>query len=79
MDEIRELMCDVCSDLFTPMGKRVSKEQSENTPIVHPELNVSVNHFAKNTAFTDGRYRPTEETKKAYERAPNVSFTDLTG
>ena len=66
------------SRMFSPMGEKESVEQQFQCPVVHPELCVSENHFKKNTAFTDGKYLPLDEGRKAYEEAERVSFADIT-
>ena len=78
--EIRNIMSEFCAILSTPMGRQESNEESRTVPVVHPELCVSDRHFdGRNTAYTDGRYRPSDEARMAYEEAERVSFDDITG
>ena len=65
-----------CSILVSPMGRM--EENSQDVPIVHPQLQISVKHFEKNTAFTDGTYKQSEGIRQAYEEAPQISFKDIT-
>ena len=54
------------------------KVECTPAPIRHPQLCVSEDHFTKNTAFTDGTYKPSEEGRTAYQYAPRISFNDVT-
>ena len=77
--EIRNIMSELCAILSTPMGRQESNEESRTVPVVHPELCVSEQHFdGENTDFTDGRYRPLEEGRVAYQTAELLSFDDMT-
>ena len=61
------------------MGIKDTAEEKRNPPVVHPVLKVSEDHFKKNTAYVDGRYRVLEEQSKFYKNAPKVDFNDLVG
>ena len=61
------------------MGIKDTAEEKRNPPVVHPVLKVSEDHFKKNTAYVDGRYRVLEEQRKFYKNAPKVDFNDLVG
>ena len=61
------------------MGIKDTEEVIRNVPVVHPVLKVSINHFRRNTAFVDGRYRVLEEQRRAYKNAPEVQFDDVVG
>ena len=61
------------------MGKPDTVQMSQEVPIVHPIIKISEDHFRKNTAFTDGRYRVLEEQRKAYKYAKIVQFDDVVG
>ena len=68
-----------CSILADPMGIKDTEEMNRNVPVVHPVLKMSRNHFRKNNAFVDGRYRVLEEQRRAYKDAPLVQFDDIVG
>ena len=65
--------------LATPMGRQESEDDSARVPVVHPQLNVSVDHFNSNRAHTDNTYRPLETEKMAYGTSPTIHFSDLLG
>ena len=61
------------------MGKQDTVQMSEEVPVVHPIIKLSEDHFRKNTAFADGKYRVLEEQQKAYKDAEEVQFDDVVG
>ena len=61
------------------MGKPDTVQMSQDLPIVHPIIKISENHFIRNTAFTDGRYRALEEQRWAYKSAEEIRFNDVVG
>ena len=61
------------------MGKPETIQMSQDVPIVHPIIKISKDHFKKNTAFTDGKYRVLAEQRWAYYHAPEVQFDDVVG
>ena len=61
------------------MGKQDTVQMSQEVPVVHPIIKVSEDHFIRNTAFTDGRYRVLEEQRSAYKNAEKVQFDDVVG
>ena len=61
------------------MGIKDAEEINRNLPVVHPVIKLSRDHFRRNTAFTDGRYRVLEKQRRAYEDAPEVNFDDVVG
>ena len=72
-------MSEYCAILSTPMGRRQeTNNDNRPVPVVHPQICVSERHFERNTAFTDGRYRPLEDGRMAYKDAEQVSFDDIT-
>ena len=80
LNEITRITSEFCAILSTPMGRQETIEDSRTVPVVHPQLCVSKRHFdGRNTAYTDGRYRPSDEARMAYEEAERVSFDDITG
>ena len=56
------------------MGKRDTLQMSQEVPVVHPIIKLSKDHFRKNTAFADGRYRVLEVQRNAYMNAEKVHF-----
>ena len=74
--KIKNLLCKKCRILADPMGIKDAKEINWKVPVV---LKVSEDHFKKNTAFADGRYRVLEEQRRAYKDAPLVQFEDIVG
>ena len=77
--KIKEVLQTKCGILADPMGKQDTVQMSEEVPIVHPIIKLSKDHFKKNTAFTDGRYRVLEEQRRAYKNAEKVQFDDVVG
>ena len=77
--KIKEVLQTKCGILADPMGKQDTVQMSEEVPIVHPIIKLSKDHFKKNTAFTDGRYRVLEEQRRAYKNAEEVHFDDIVG
>ena len=77
--KIKEVLQNKCGILSDPMGKQDSVQMSQEVPVVHPIIKLSKDHFRKNTAFTDGRYRVLEEERKAYKYAEEVQFDDVVG
>ena len=61
------------------MGKLDTVQMIQDVPIVHPIIKYSKDHFIKNTAFTDGRYRVLEEKRSAYSDAEEIQFDDVVG
>ena len=61
------------------MGKSDTVQMSQDVPIVHPIIKHSKDHFRKNTAFTDGRYRVIEKQRCAYKYAEKIQFEDVVG
>ena len=61
------------------MGKNDTCHMSEEVPVVHPIIKLSEDHFRRNTAFSDERYKVLEAQREAYRFAPLVSFDDLVG
>ena len=61
------------------MGKPDTVQMSQDVPIVHPIIKISEDHFRRNTAFTDGRYRVLEEQRNAYYFADKIQFDDVVG
>ena len=55
----------------------MGKNEEDNIPVVHPQICVSEDHFAKNTAFTDDKYQPLQDKRQAYMEAKKVAFDDL--
>ena len=67
-----------CGILTSPIGYDDSFEKSEQTPVVHPKLCQSSDHFNKNNARADGKYRPMQQEQGFYEKAVEVEFDDIT-
>ena len=61
------------------MGKPDTVKMSQDVPIVHPIIKFSEDHFSRNTAFTDGKYRVLEEQRSAYKYADEIQFDDVVG
>ena len=61
------------------MGKPDTVQMSQDVPIVHPIIKISEDHFRRNTAFTDGRYRVLEQQRSAYKYEEEVQFDDVVG
>ena len=77
--KIKEVLQNNCGILSDPMGKADTIQMSREVPVVHPIIKVSEDHFEKNTAFTDGRYRVLDEQRSIYKRAQKVQFDDVVG
>ena len=77
--KIKDVLLNKCSILSDPMGIKDTEEMNQNVPVVHPVLKVSIDHFRRNTAFVDGRYRVLEEQREIYKHAPVVNFDDVVG
>ena len=76
---IKDLLEKKCGTLAGPMGIKDTEEMNQNVPVVHPMIKVSRDHFIRNTAFVNGRYRVFEEHSRAYFGAPVVQFDDVVG
>ena len=61
------------------MGKNDSLQDNEKTPVVHPQLCVSEDHFTKNNAFTNKKYKSLKKQRMPYMKSEKVSFEDLSG
>ena len=77
--KIKEILQKNCGILADPMGIKDTEEMSRNVPVVHPVLKVSEDHFRRNTAYVDGRYRILEQQRRAYKYAPEVNYDDIVG
>ena len=73
--ESLEISCEI---LTSPIGYDDSLEKSRTTPVVHPKLCQSSDHFNKNNARADGKYRPMKEEQGFYEKAAEIEFDDIT-
>ena len=77
--KVKEVLQNKCGILADPMGKQDTVQMSQEVPVVHPIIKVSEDHFRRNTAFTDGRYRVLEEQRSAYKDAEEIQFDDVVG
>ena len=74
--KMKEVLQENCGILSDPMGK---PDTSRDVPTVHPIIKYSRDHFKRNTAFTDGKYRVLEKQRSAYKDAEEIHFDDIVG
>ena len=77
--KIKKVLQNKCGILYDPMGTPDTVQMSQEVPVVHPIIKLSDDHFRKNTAFTDGRYRVLEQQRRAYKDAECIMFDDIVG
>ena len=76
---IKEVLQKNCGIFSDPMGKPDTVQMIQDVPIVHPIIKYIKDHFIRNTAFTDGRYRVLEQQRSAYKYANEILFDDVVG